>query len=90
MADEQRSLQTVEFVPEPAASTGESKRAQAERLMAEAEREEAAQRAEDLAKSPPRPVQEIALDFMRGVAQLLGNHPSLDLLVAEAKRALGL
>lgn len=89
MADEQRTLQTVEYTPEPAAATGESKREQATRLMREAEQEEAQQRAADLEKSPPRPIQEIALDFMRGVSQLLGNHPSLDVLVAEAKRALG-
>ena len=87
--DEQRSPNIVSTEQPQQRYTGESLRAEIDRLQAQYEAEEKTRLLQEAEKSPPRPVEEIALDFIRAVSGLLGNPHQLDSLVKEAGRALG-
>lgn len=45
--------------------------------------------ADEVEKAPPRPVDEILMDFVSRVTALLGNHPTVDTLHRELRRAYG-
>lgn len=89
MADEQRFPTVITVEAGPQSLSGDALRQEIERLQLLAAAEEAQIKAELEAQKPPRPIDEILMDFVSNVCALLGNHPSLDELNREFRRASG-
>ena len=88
MADsEQRTPTLVTVEQAPQIEGRDAIVAEIERLNSLLAAEEARIKAEEAENTPPRPVDEILTDFVSRVSALLGNHPAIDNLQRELRRA---
>lgn len=86
---EQRTPTVVTVQQAPPIEGREALAAEIDRLNSLLAAEEARIRAEEAENAPPRPVDEILMEFVSRVCALLGSHPSIDGLHRELRRAYG-
>lgn len=84
---EQRTATVVTVQQAPPIEGRDAISAEIDRLNSLLAAEDARIRAEEVENAPPRPVDEILMDFVSRVSALLGNHPALDTLHRELRRA---
>ncbi|HVH86020.1 MAG TPA: hypothetical protein VM912_04795 [Terriglobales bacterium] len=84
---EQRSPTVVTVQQAPPIEGRDAITAEIDRLNSLLAAEEARIKAEEAENTPPRPVDEILMDFVSRVTALLGNHPAVDSLHRELRRA---
>lgn len=86
---EQRTPTLITVQQAPPIEGRDAIAAEIDRLNSLLAAEEARIMAEEAEKAPPRPVDEILMDFVSGVCAHLGNPPSVDGLHRELRRAYG-
>lgn len=86
---EQRSPTLVTIQQAPPIEGRDAIVAELDRLNSLLAAEEARIRAEEAENAPPRPADEILMEFVSRVCALLGSHPSIDGLHRELRRAYG-
>lgn len=86
---EQRAPTVITVQQAPPIEGRDAIAAEIDRLNSLLAAEEARIKAEEAEQAPPRPVDEIMLDFVSRVSALLGNHPAVDNLHRELRRACG-
>lgn len=88
MADsEERTPTIITLQPAPPIEGRDAISAEIDRLNSLLAAENARIKAEEAQNTPPRPVDEILMDFVSRVSALLGNHPAIDTLHRELRRA---